>query len=103
MDIYGVEKHIPVIGKMKLPFEEKIVDNKKLRIFSPNVDSGELKWHRDRENREVRIIENEDWFLQMDNELPKKLIVGEKYNIPMGVYHRVIKGKGNLVVEITFV
>jgi hypothetical protein len=86
-----------------LPFKQEIIDNKRIRTFSQNTDSDELKWHRDRENREVKIIENEDWFLQMDNELPQKLIVGEKYYIPTGVYHRVIKGKGNLVVEITFV
>lgn len=86
-----------------LPFKQEIVDNRRIRTFSQNTDSDELKWHRDRENREVKIIENDDWFLQMDNELPQKLIVGEKYYIPIGVYHRVIKGKGNLVVEITFV
>jgi hypothetical protein len=37
----------------------------------------------------------------MDDELPKKLVVGEKHYIPVGVYHRVIKGKGNLKVLIT--
>jgi hypothetical protein len=37
----------------------------------------------------------------MDNELPIKLIVGEKYFIPEGVYHRVIKGNSNLKVKIT--
>ena len=86
----------------KLPFEEEIVGNKKIRIFHPNVDSDELKWHRDRENRLVEILENNDWCLQMDDELPKKLIVGEKYKIPIGVYHRVIKGNGVLKVSIEF-
>jgi hypothetical protein len=36
----------------------------------------------------------------MDNELPIKLIVGEKYFIPEGVYHRVIKGNSKLKVRI---
>jgi len=85
----------------KLPFEQEIIDDKRLRTFSSDVDSEELKWHRDRENRLVEIIEGDDWFLQMDNELPKKLVVGEKYYIPEGVYHRVIKGKSNLRVIIT--
>jgi quercetin dioxygenase-like cupin family protein len=88
---------------MKLPFEEKIIDDKRLRTFSLDVDDGELKWHRDRENRLVEVIEGGDWYLQMDNELPKKLVVGEKYYIPEGVYHRVIKGNQELKVLITFV
>lgn len=84
-----------------LPYQQQIIDNKKLRIFSPDVDSEELKWHRDRENRLVEILEGENWYLQMDDELPKKLIVGEKYYIPIGVYHRVIKGDTELKVMIT--
>lgn len=103
MDIYGVVKHTLVFGNMKLPFEEKIIDDKRLRTFSLDVDDGELKWHRDRENRLVEVIEGGDWYLQMDNELPKKLVVGEKYYIPEGVYHRVIKGNQELKVLITFV
>ena len=96
-------KHTLVFGNMKLPFEEKIIDDKRLRTFSLDVDDGELKWHRDRENRLVEVIEGGDWYLQMDNELPKKLVVGEKYYIPEGVYHRVIKGNQELKVLITFV
>ena len=103
MDIYGVVKHTLVFGNMKLPFEEKIIDDKRLRTFSLDVDDGELKWHRDRENRLVEVIEGGDWYLQMDDELPKKLVVGEKYYIPEGVYHRVIKGDQELKVLITFV
>ena len=103
MVIYGVVKHTLVFGNMKFPFEEKIVGNKKLRTFSPNVDDGELKWHRDREDRLVEVLEGEDWYLQMDDEFPKKLVVGEKHYIPEGVYHRVIKGNQELKVLITFV
>ena len=86
----------------KLPFEQEIIGDKILRTFSPDVDSEELKWHRDRENRLVEILEGEDWFLQMDNELPKKLTKGNKYFIPEGVYHRVIKGKGDLKIKVSF-
>lgn len=87
----------------KLPFEQEIIGDKILRVFTPNVDSEELKWHRDREDRLVEILGGDDWFLQMDNELPTKLVVGEKYYIPNGVYHRVIKGNQELKVLITFV
>jgi hypothetical protein len=85
----------------KLPFEQEIVGDKRLRTFSPDVDDEELKWHRDRENRIVEILEGDNWFLQMDDELPKKLIVGEKYYIPEGIYHRVIKGDSILKILVS--
>ena len=36
----------------------------------------------------------------MDNELPIKLTEGKEYFIPKGVYHRLIKGDGDLKVKI---
>jgi hypothetical protein len=83
-----------------LPFIQEIIDDIKIRTFDENVDDDELKWHRDRKDRIVEILESNNWYLQMDNELPTKLIVGEKYYIPKGIYHRVIKGIGNLKVII---
>jgi hypothetical protein len=83
-----------------LPFQQEIIDETKFRTFDENVDEEELKWHRDRESRIVEILDGQNWFLQMDNELPKPLIIGEKYFIPEGVYHRVIKGIGNLKISI---
>jgi hypothetical protein len=83
-----------------LPYIQEIIDDVKIRTFDENVDDEELKWHRDREDRIVEVMECNYWYLQMDNELPKPLIVGEKYFIPEGVYHRVIKGVGNLKVKI---
>lgn len=85
-----------------LPFDEdEISENVKIRTFKNDTNSEELKWHRDREDRIVEVIENNNWFLQMDNEIPKKLIKGKKYYIPEGKYHRVIKGNGNLVIKVT--
>ncbi len=83
-----------------LPYTQEIIDDIKIRTFNQNVDDEELKWHRDREDRIVEVVESNDWYIQMDNELPKLLIVGKKYFIPEGVYHRVIKGIGNLKVRI---
>jgi hypothetical protein len=37
--------------------------------------------------------------IQLDNELPK-IITGEVF-IPKGVYHRVIKGNGDLEIKLT--
>ena len=84
---------------MILPFQEtKLSDNEFIREFSQNTDSGEFTWHRDRENRIIESIEDTDWMIQIDNELPK-VIEGEVF-IPMGVYHRLIKGSDNLKIKL---
>jgi len=84
---------------MILPFQEnKLSDNTFIREFKQDTDSGEFTWHRDRESRIVESIGETDWMIQIDNELPKE-IRGEVF-IPMGVYHRVIKGTGNLKIKL---
>jgi hypothetical protein len=55
-------------------------------------------WHRDREDRIIESIETTDWKIQLDNELPKN-IEGEIF-IPMGVYHRLIKGTNELKIKL---
>lgn len=84
---------------MILPFKEsKISDNTFIREFSQYTDSGEMSWHRDRESRVIESIGDTDWMIQLDDELPKK-IEGEIL-IPMGVYHRLIKGTGDLKIKL---
>jgi len=83
-----------------LPFDEIKENGIKKRLFKENVDNEELKWHFDELDRNVKIIKSNGWQLQMDNEIPKYLKEGDTIFIPKGKYHRVIKGKGNLVVEI---
>jgi hypothetical protein len=95
---YGSDRHDQKILKVTMAKSE----GKSLRVFTESVDDGELKWHRDRESRMVEVIESDNWKFQLDNELPTTLIVGEKYLIPEGVYHRIIKGNGDLKVSITF-
>ena len=81
-----------------LPFQEnKLSDNEFIRVFSQDTDSGEFMWHRDREDRIVESIGETDWMIQIDNELPKVI---NRVFIPMGVYHRVIKGTGDLKVKL---
>lgn len=84
---------------MTLPFREtKIDDNTFIREFSQDTDSGEFVWHRDRESRTIESIGDTDWLIQLDDELPEK-IEGEIL-IPMGVYHRLIKGTGDLKIKL---
>jgi len=84
---------------MVLPFKEtKISENEFIRVFSQETDEGEFYWHRDREDRRVVSTKPTDWMVQLDNELPKTL--NEEIYIPMGMWHRVIKGTGDLEVKV---
>ena len=88
--------------KNNLPFNENsISENVKIREFDENVDSGELTWHRDREDRIVKVIEGHNWKLQLDNQLPVTLSEGKEYFIPKGEWHRVIKGNDTLKIQVT--
>jgi len=82
-----------------LPFEEtKLNDNEFIRVFSQDTDSGEFMWHRDREDRIIESIGETDWMIQIDNELPK--YIKEEVLIPMGIYHRLIKGTNDLKIKL---
>jgi hypothetical protein len=84
---------------MSLPFQEtKLGNNVFIREFSNDTDSGEFMWHRDREDRIIESIGKTDWLIQIDNELPKE--INEKVFIPMGVYHRLIKGTNDLKIKL---
>ena len=82
------------------PYKETENGNIIRRTFSDNVPESELVWHRDHEDRVVLPLNENDWMVQFDNELPTKLTVGEEYFIPKDTFHRVIKGSGELQVEI---
>jgi hypothetical protein len=84
---------------MSLPFQEtKLENNVFIREFRNDTDSGEFMWHRDREDRIIESIGKTDWLIQIDNELPKE--INEKVFIPMGVYHRLIKGTNDLKIKL---
>jgi hypothetical protein len=85
---------------MDYPFQQENIDGKIRRTFSPDVDSDELKWHQDLNDRKVTVIEDGGWSFQIEDDLPNKLSVAEQIYIPKFVWHRVIKGEGTLIVEI---
>ena len=87
----------------ELPYHEDINENYRVRVFSESIEDEELKWHRDRQDRLVEVIDSKGWELQFDNEIPVKLKKGMNIIIPEGTYHRVIKGDGNLKIKITFI
>lgn len=77
-----------------------ISDDNFIRLFEENIAEEELIWHRDKKDREILVIEGEDWWLQFDNQLPIELKKSERYFIKAEQYHRLIKGKGNLILNI---
>jgi hypothetical protein len=83
---------------MTLLYTENQVDNDVIRVFSKEIDPIELMWHRDDEDRIIESVDKTDWLIQLEDELPRK-IVG-KINIPRHQWHRLIKGTGDLTVKI---
>jgi hypothetical protein len=79
--------------------EYKIDTDVVIRTFNDIIDEKELQWHWDEEDRIVESLNENDWQLQFDNELP--ILFDKKILIPKGVYHRVIKGSVPLIVKIT--
>ena len=69
-----------------------------VRVFDQNIDSVELKWHRDQEDRLIEAIEPTDWMFQLENSLPVK-IEGQIF-VPKYAWHRAIKGTGDLKIKI---
>ena len=90
------------VSKMKsennLPFKEVKKGNASIRKFSEDVDSSELHWHKDNEDRIVVPLNKTNWLFQRENQLPEP-IVGE-IKIKAHEWHRVIKGEGDLEVKI---
>ena len=82
------------------PFEQEVIESKIRRVFTPDVEEYELKWHQDLKDRKVTVIEDGGWHFQLENDLPNKLNVAEQIFIPKFVWHRVIKGTKPLIVEI---
>ena len=87
---------------MVLPFIQEKFESYWIRVFSKDVETEELKWHFDNENRKVTILESDGWQFQMDNELPVDLKPGDVTYIPKGVYHRIKRGNNDLKIKIEF-
>jgi len=90
------------INESNLPFkEEKINPGTFRRTFSRQLDDSELKWHTDKEDRIVLPVSSKGWKIQLDDEFPQDLKENKRYYIPKSVFHRLIKGEGDLIVDVT--
>ena len=86
---------------MKYPFSEELVsENVYLRTFAEGIDNDELIWHRDHEDRVITVVESNGWKFQAEDKLPIDLATGDRIEVKAEEWHRVIKGQGDLVVEV---
>jgi hypothetical protein len=83
---------------MKKPYNEKIENGFYERFFSKDSEPHDLVWHRDREDRIVEALEENDWMYQEENKTP--INIKNTIYIKKGVWHRVIKGKTDLKIKI---
>ena len=80
------------------PYKELQAQDSIYRKFTQDIPEEELVWHRDENDREVEILELTDWMFQFDNQIPQPL--KNKLFIPKDIYHRLIKGTGELNILI---
>lgn len=73
------------------------IEEGEIRTFTDSVDEKELVWHRDYEDRIIEPLQETDWKFQYDNNTPETL---KRLFIRRGVYHRLIKGTGNLKLKV---
>ena len=80
------------------PYQEVKTFDYIYRKFTQDVDEHELVWHRDKEDRQVEVLQPTDWQFQFDNEIPQ--VLKDVIFIPKQTYHRIIKGTGDLDLRI---
>jgi hypothetical protein len=85
---------------MQIFNDESINSNTIRRTILHDVSYNELVWHRDTKTRNITPIKCEGWMFQRDNELPFELKVGVTFSIESEVYHRLIKGDCDLILQI---
>jgi len=81
-------------------YDLTVSENEWIRTFeSPKPE--DLVWHRDEQNRRVRVIEGHGWKFQYDNQIPVDIMPDSEFVVESMVYHRLIKGDDKLVLWIT--
>jgi len=76
------------------------IDQLDVRTFYSCTPASDYVWHRDEEDRTIKVLSGEGWQLQIEDCLPFLLEKDLEINIPKMVYHRLIKGYNNLKVRI---
>jgi quercetin dioxygenase-like cupin family protein len=80
--------------------DEKLNTWSFMRTFKCDVLTEELVWHRDEKSRVIEVLEGSGWEFQLENNLPKQIIKGDRFFIPAKTYHRIKRGINDLTVKI---
>jgi hypothetical protein len=82
------------------PYKDLTQGKEVIREFLADTDPMSLIWHEDQEDRVIEILTGSGWQFQFDEDIPFEMVTGDRFEIPKGYLHRVIKGKGNLTIKI---
>ena len=52
---------------MEITFGKPYWEDGDIREFDPSRDDAEFVWHRDKEDREIEVLEGEGWQFQYEN------------------------------------
>ena len=77
---------------MEITFGKPYWEDADIREFDPLRSDDEFVWHRDREDREIEILDGEGWQFQLRDCVPWLLKKGMVFDVKKGEYHRLIKG-----------
>ena len=76
-------------------------EDKKIRTFKRDqLKATDLVWHRDNEDRQIKVLFGSGWKFQRDNDVPVELKRGDVFEVKKEEWHRIFKGKTDLVIEI---
>ena len=79
------------------PYLDNYEDDYIIREFKSTISERRLIWHRDKCDCIIEPINDTDWKFQYDNNNPESL---KRLFIRKGVYHRLIKGTGELKLKV---
>ena len=89
-----------------LPFDEIILEvNEKhtrvIREFNKKLNQEELYWHKDKEDRMIKKIKGNNWYIQLENKLPCLIPEDVFYFIPKNTWHRILnRSDTSLIIEV---
>lgn len=72
-----------------------------IRIFSEDIEDIHFEWHRDKEDRTIKVLYSDDeWKFQYDDQLPFILKEGMEFKVKKDFFHKLHKGKGVLIIYV---
>ena len=78
----------------------KISYNKKRRVFNESTGPNKLRWIKVKFDSDILVESGNDWSIQINEEVPTTLQVGQKYSISKDTHYSVIKGSDDLKIVI---